>query len=79
MRYIKRWLFKKKVHLLYNCIKYINKLYNKYCRKQRIPLLGEIDDITPDDTKELWNLLQTVRDLGYDISEDYRSIVSDGY
>ncbi len=50
-----------------------------FVRRKRSDFTGEIEDISPDDTKELWNLLQTVRDLGYDISEDYRSIVSDGY
>lgn len=77
MKHIKHWLFKKKVHLLYNCIKYINKLYNKYCRKQRIPLLGEIDDITPEETRELWYLLQAVRDFEYDIWRDYHAIDDD--
>ena len=57
----------------------MNKLYKKYCERKRSDFTGETEDISPDDTKELWNLLQTVRDLGYDISEDYRSIVSDGY
>nr|DAG98476.1 MAG TPA: hypothetical protein [Crassvirales sp.] len=77
MRNIKRWWFKKKIHFLCNCIKQINKLYNKHCRKQRIPLLGEIDNITPEETRELWYLLQAVRDLEYDIWKVYHAIDDD--
>lgn len=77
MRYIKCWWFKKKIHFLCNRIKYINKLYNKYCRKHRIPLLEEIDNITPEETRELWYLLQAVRDLEYNVCGDYHAIDDD--
>ena len=76
---IRCWWFRKKIQFLCKCVEQVNKLYKKYCKRKRSDFTGEIEDISPDDTKELWNLLQTVRDLGYDISEDYRSIVSDGY
>ena len=77
MRYIKRWWFKKKVHFLCKCVKQINKLYNKYCKKHKIPLLEEIDDITSEEARELFYLLQSVRDLEYDIWKDYHAIYSD--
>lgn len=77
MSYIKRWWFKKKIKFLYNCVKQINKLYNKYCRKPRVPLLGEIEDITPDEARELLYLLQAVIDLEYDIWRDYDAIDDD--
>ena len=76
---IRCWWFRKKIQFLRKCVEQVNKLYKKYCERKRSDFTGETEDISPDDTKELWNLLQTVRDLGYDISEDYRSIVSDGY
>nr|DAW78955.1 MAG TPA: hypothetical protein [Caudoviricetes sp.] len=77
MSNIKRWWFKKKIQFLCNCVKQINKLYNKYCRKQRVPLLGEIEDITPDEAKELLYFLQAIRDLEYDIWRDYHAIDDD--
>ena len=77
MSNIKRWWFKQKIHFLFKCIKQINKLYNKYCRKPIIPLLGEIEDITPEETGELWYLLRAVRDLEYDIEKQYHAIDDD--
>lgn len=77
MKHIKHWWYAKKVHFLCKCVKQINKLYNKYCKKYKIPLLGEIEDITPEETRELWYLLQAVRDLEYDIWKVYYAINDD--
>ena len=76
---IRCWWFRKRIQFLRKRIERVRNLYNKYYEGKRTGFDERIGDISPDDTKELWNLLQTVRELACDISEDYRSIVSDGY
>lgn len=78
MKYIDKHLwYRKKVHFLCKCVKRVNKLYNKYCKKHRVPLLEEIDDITLEGARELWYFLQSVRDLEYDIWKVYHAIDND--
>nr|DAR09500.1 MAG TPA: hypothetical protein [Caudoviricetes sp.] len=71
---IKYWWFKKKIQFLHSCVKHVDRLYNKYCKKHRVPMLGEIDDITPEEARELFYFLQSVRDLEYDIWKVYHAI-----
>ena len=69
----------KRIQFLRKRIERVRNLYNKYYEGKRTGFYERIEDISHDDTKELWNLLQIVRELACDINEDYRSIVSDGY
>lgn len=75
-RDFRHWWFIKKIQLLTICIKLINKLYIKYCIKQK-DLFGKIKQISPEETKEIHSFLRVTIDLGYDISKEYHSIESE--
>lgn len=65
---IKGWWFRMKVNYLRKRIERTIVLYNKHCKKKRIFFDDCIEGISPAETKALWDLLRTVRDLEANIA-----------
>ena len=67
-KYIK---FRKKLQFLTKSVKQIDELYNNLFRSKRNYLLDELEDMTCENSKELWNLLHAVRELELSIELDW--------
>ena len=66
-KYIK---FRKKLQFLTKSVRQIDELYNNLLRSKRNHLLDELEDMTCESSKELWNLLHAVRELELSIELD---------
>ena len=67
-KYIK---FRKKLQFLTKSVKQIDELYNNLLRSKRNYLLDELEYMTCESSKELWNLLHAVRELELSIELDW--------
>lgn len=63
--------FRKKLQFLTKSVKQIDELYNNLLRSKRNYLLDELEDMTCENSKELWNLLHAVRELELSIELDW--------
>ena len=63
--------FRKKLQFLTKSVKQIEELYNNLLRSKRNYLLDELEDMTCENSKELWNLLHAVRELELNIELDW--------
>lgn len=66
--------FRKKLQFLTKSVKQIDELYNNLLRSKRNYLLDELEDMTCESSKELWNLLHAVRELELSIELDWNRL-----